>query len=80
MARSFSPCVRFEEIYLDEVNGRSWPVSDRYCLSRSPTGVKLDLRLFRDLQSIVDVDAEVPDSAFWTASDEKSAAHLRKYQ
>jgi hypothetical protein len=46
------------------VNFRFWPVGDREGQSRSPTGVTLDLRLFRDLQCVVDVDAEVPDSAF----------------
>ena len=54
---------------------QNWPVSDREGQSRSPTSVTLDFRLFRDLQCVVDVDAEVPDSAFPLAVPEQQLHH-----
>jgi hypothetical protein len=56
--------VRSRESWSSLVNVVFWPHSDRERQSRPPTSVTLDFRLFRDLQCVVDVDAEVPDSAF----------------
>lgn len=61
----------FGEVYCRHAGGRLWPVSDRERQSRSPTSVTLDFRLFRDLQCVIDVDAEVPDSAFQLAVPEQ---------
>lgn len=57
----------FPEICALAVNAPFWPISDRECASRSPTDVTLDLGLLRDLQGVIDVNAEVPDSALQLA-------------
>jgi len=51
--------VRLPEICAVEPCDRIWPISDRDSPSRSPTGVTLGFCLFRDLQCVVYVDAEV---------------------